>query len=41
VVPLAYNFAVADIALHEYLGIMRYHVYNALGWNSAPSQHLS
>jgi uncharacterized SAM-binding protein YcdF (DUF218 family) len=31
--PLSYNFAVADFALHEYTGIARYHVYNALGWN--------
>jgi len=31
--PLSYNFAVADFALHEYIGIARYHVYNALGWN--------
>jgi DUF218 domain len=33
--PLAYNFAVADLALHEYLGIVRYDIYNALGWNCA------
>lgn len=33
--PLAYNFAVADFALHEYIGIARYHAYNALGWNAA------
>lgn len=31
--PVAYNFAVADLALHEYLGIARYHVYNLMGWN--------
>ncbi|MDX7986176.1 YdcF family protein [Xenorhabdus sp. 12] len=31
--PLSYNFAVADFALHEYVGIARYYVYNALGWN--------
>jgi uncharacterized SAM-binding protein YcdF (DUF218 family) len=36
--PLAYNFAAADFALHEYVGIVRYHVYNALGWNSQ-AQH--
>ncbi|OZI67239.1 YdcF family protein [Bordetella genomosp. 11] len=33
--PLSYNFAVADFALHEYIGIARYHVYNAMGWNAA------
>ena len=27
------NFAVTDRAMHEYLGVLRYHVYNALGWN--------
>ncbi|MEM5310723.1 YdcF family protein [Paraburkholderia sp. JHI869] len=36
--PLSYNFAIADFALHEYLGIARYAVYNALGWN-APVKH--
>ncbi|MFM0069216.1 YdcF family protein [Paraburkholderia aspalathi] len=34
-VPLSYNFAVADFAMHEYIGIARYHAYNALGWNPA------
>lgn len=24
-----------DYALHEWIGIARYHVYNALGWNPA------
>nr|WP_153100299.1 YdcF family protein [Paraburkholderia hayleyella] len=33
--PLAYNFAVADYALHEFVGIARYHIYNALGLNVA------
>jgi uncharacterized SAM-binding protein YcdF (DUF218 family) len=33
VVPTAYNVALADIALHEYIGVLRYHVYNLLGWN--------
>jgi uncharacterized SAM-binding protein YcdF (DUF218 family) len=31
--PLSYNFAMADLALHEYSGIVRYHLYNAMGWN--------
>jgi uncharacterized SAM-binding protein YcdF (DUF218 family) len=35
VLPLAYNFAVADLAIHEYAGIVRYHIYDALGWNAA------
>jgi len=36
--PTAYNFALADFALHEYLGILRYHAYNALGWNVSAKQ---
>lgn len=33
-VPVAWNFVLADLSLHEYLGILRYHVYNAMGWNA-------
>jgi uncharacterized SAM-binding protein YcdF (DUF218 family) len=33
--PLAYNFALADLAIHEYAGILRYHIYQMLGWNVA------
>jgi uncharacterized SAM-binding protein YcdF (DUF218 family) len=28
------NLFYADFALHEYVGVWRYHVYNALGWNA-------
>lgn len=31
--PLSYNFAMTDLALHEYAGIARYRWYNAMGWN--------
>ena len=31
--PLGSNFAIVDIALHQYVGLMRLRVYNALGWN--------
>ncbi|WP_299020097.1 YdcF family protein [uncultured Photobacterium sp.] len=31
--PLSYNIAITDFAVHEYIGIARYHVYNAMGWN--------
>lgn len=31
--PLSYNFAMTDLALHEYAGIARYHWYSAMGWN--------
>lgn len=33
VLPSAYNILLTDLALHEYLGVLRYHVYNLLGWN--------
>ena len=32
-VPVAYNFLVTDLALHEYVGVLRYFVYQAMGWN--------
>ncbi len=32
--PSSFNFVLTDIAVHEYLGIARYYVYNALGWNA-------
>lgn len=32
--PLSWNFAVADAALHEYVGVWRYKVYNMMGWNA-------
>jgi uncharacterized SAM-binding protein YcdF (DUF218 family) len=31
--PQSWNFMVADMALHEYVGVAQYHLYNALGWN--------
>ena len=34
--PSSSNFVLMDIALHEYLGIARYHEYNLLGRNSPP-----
>jgi len=32
--PSARNLVLTDVALHEYLGVLRYHVYNAMGWNA-------
>ena len=37
-IPLWYNFAVTDFALHEYTGIARYHLYNFMGWNATQEQ---
>ena len=32
-IPLGYNFAITDFAVHEYMGIIRLHIYNYFGWN--------
>lgn len=37
ILPLGYNFAMADFAIHEYLGIARFHIYQFLGWNNSVS----
>lgn len=31
--PVAFNFLMTDVALHEYLGMLQFFIYNALGWN--------
>lgn len=35
--PSAYNLLLVEVMLHEYIGVLRYHVYNAMGWNEPPS----
>jgi uncharacterized SAM-binding protein YcdF (DUF218 family) len=32
--PNAFNVLLTTAAMHEYVGVWRYHIYNALGWNS-------
>lgn len=32
-IPLWYNFAVMDFAIHEWLGFYRYYFYSYMGWN--------
>jgi uncharacterized SAM-binding protein YcdF (DUF218 family) len=32
-IPLSYHFFTTDLALHEYVGVMRSRVYNYMGWN--------
>lgn len=34
-IPLSYNFLLADLAIHEYVGVLRYSVYQFMGWNVA------
>lgn len=36
-IPQGYNFTVADFALNEYIGILRFHIYNLLGLNKKPN----
>jgi hypothetical protein len=31
--PLAHNFLLMDLTVHEYAGLLRYRVYEMLGWN--------
>lgn len=38
--PQAWNLAATDLALHEYIGIARYYVYQAMGWN-VPAQPMT
>ncbi|WP_130618142.1 YdcF family protein [Dyella amyloliquefaciens] len=38
--PDSWNVLLTDACMHEYLGILRYYVYNALGMNAPPSPRL-
>jgi uncharacterized SAM-binding protein YcdF (DUF218 family) len=38
ILPTGYNFAIADLAAHEYVGMLRYYIYNLLGWNPKVSR---
>lgn len=31
--PSSFNFLIADLVLHEYAGVVRYYVYEFMGWN--------
>jgi uncharacterized SAM-binding protein YcdF (DUF218 family) len=37
-IPLGFNFAITDFAIHEYLGILRFRIYNYLGLNTNPAK---
>lgn len=37
--PNGWNVALTEFALHEYLGVLTYHMYNAFGWNAPPSRY--
>lgn len=37
--PNAWNMSLTEAALHEYVGVLTYHLYNAMGWNAPPSRY--
>lgn len=37
-IPKGYNVVLTDLAIHEYIGILRFDVYNYFGWNAKPAQ---
>lgn len=37
--PNSWNLTLTDIALHEYIGVLTYHIYNLMGWNAPPSRY--
>jgi uncharacterized SAM-binding protein YcdF (DUF218 family) len=41
ILPAGYNFTIADLATHEYIGMLRYYLYNFLGWNPPVSRSAS
>jgi uncharacterized SAM-binding protein YcdF (DUF218 family) len=36
-IPNSLNLVLTDLALHEYAGLIMYHVYDVMGWNAPPS----
>jgi uncharacterized SAM-binding protein YcdF (DUF218 family) len=38
-IPNSLNVMLTDLALHEYVGLLTYDVYNAMGWNAPPSKN--
>lgn len=39
IIPTSGNLALTDVLLHEYVGVLRYRLYEALGWNSKPIKY--
>jgi uncharacterized SAM-binding protein YcdF (DUF218 family) len=37
--PNALNLSLTELALHEYIGDVTYHLYNLMGWNAPPSRN--
>jgi len=35
--PISLNFTLNDAAMHEYQGMLRFYIYNLMGWNKRPS----
>jgi uncharacterized SAM-binding protein YcdF (DUF218 family) len=39
VIPTPGNLTLTDALLHEYVGVLRYRLYEAMGWNSKPVKY--
>jgi uncharacterized SAM-binding protein YcdF (DUF218 family) len=39
VIPTSGNLLLTDVLLHEYVGVLRYRIYEAMGWNSKPVKY--
>lgn len=37
--PNGWNMSLTEAALHEYVGVLTYYMYNAFGWNAPPSRY--
>lgn len=37
--PNGWNVALTEAALHEYIGVLTYHLYQFMGWNAPPSRY--
>ncbi|HKT30439.1 YdcF family protein [Dyella sp.] len=37
--PNGWNMALTEMALHEYVGVLTFHLYNLMGWNAPPSRY--
>ncbi|TGU12658.1 YdcF family protein, partial [Mesorhizobium sp. M2D.F.Ca.ET.153.01.1.1] len=39
--PSTFNLLLVEVMLHERIGVLRYHLYNRMGWNDAPIEPVS
>ncbi|HEY4144835.1 YdcF family protein [Pinirhizobacter sp.] len=39
IIPTSGNLTLTDVLLHEYVGVLRYRLYEAMGWNGKPTKY--